>query len=313
MGIDSTRITPSSSDRYLCMGYGMHGPDCNTHWLDLVNLRPLEPPESHDYPPGLYTCTQFFQSLGKDTFTSPCPGFHWEYSLRRQAQRVLPFLYLGPTSMARNIEFLKREGITLVYAIRSRHISHDVIVNADKTAMAAGIESDRINVEDYNELIKMFPDAIRRINNHICCCPEHSSPPGPAEKKVLVFCETGNERSATLIAAYLMVMYNLRLYAALGQVQARRLCVNIDYPVREVLWSFESILQAQRDVSKVSRLPPSSGIYGTNGFKRGHSSIHESEAVQDPGNDHDMDMVDDEHPAKRRNVENTHSNGLLPN
>ncbi|WEW56659.1 hypothetical protein PRK78_002107 [Emydomyces testavorans] len=283
-------------------------------WMDLAQVRPLEPPKSHDYPPGHYACTQFFQSLGEGSFEGFPSGIHWQYAMRREAQMILPFLYLGPTSAARDIEFLKRVGITLVLAVRSRHASHAFIVNADKAACAAGIDSDHIDVEDFYELITMLPQAIRRINDHVCRCPDHSKSK-TTEKKVLVFCETGNERSASLLTAYLMVMYNFRMHTALSHVQGRRLCVNVDFPVRDVLMSFDAILIAQRDVSRASRLAPEGGIYGNNGVKRPHKLLGRKEGnaeVQDSGDASDEEMGENEHPTKRQNVEDlsSESNGL---
>ena len=42
----------------------------------------------------------------------------WKYEQRHQAQRILPFLYLGPVAAARDVAFLQRSGITMVVAVR---------------------------------------------------------------------------------------------------------------------------------------------------------------------------------------------------
>ncbi|EEP79575.1 predicted protein [Uncinocarpus reesii 1704] len=269
---------------------------------ELQHPRALEPPGSHDYHPGHFTCPLFFQSLGDDSFRSESPGFHWQYELRREAQRILPFLYLGPTSAARNIAFLKEAGITCVLAIRSNHPSHEFTVNADKAAAAAGIESQHVKVEDYHELGRTFPQLVRLISNHVCRCRTHSASTLPAEKKVLVFCETGNERSASLVIAYLMVIYNIQMHTALGHVQGRRLCINIDFSMRQILLSFESILNAQRDVVRVSQSPGKCGIYVADGVKRPHAKYSEDDC--------DVEMGEAEKPAKRQNLDLSCNPGL---
>lgn len=275
--------------------------EVNDEDMDDIRFRALRPPQSHDYAPGTYTCTQFFRSIGEDGFKCEPLKMQWEYEQRREAQKVLPFLYLGPTSAARDIEFLKREGITMVFAVRSKFQSHALLVNADKAAAAAGIQSDHMAVRDFYEFMTMIPEAVRRINNHVCRCPAHANSTTPTKKKVLVFCETGNERSACLMTAYLMVMLNLPMYSALNSVQARRLCINVDMPVREVLKSFDALLNAQRDVFRLSRMPPAAGLYATNGTKRSRASFGGGIEMQDR-NDAIMRRDEDDHQMKRQNM-----------
>jgi hypothetical protein len=69
-------------------------------------------------------------------------------------------------------------------------------------------------------------------------------------KKVLVFCETGNEKSFLLVSGYVMAMLNLDMTATVYNVQSRRLCVNFDIAQAETLATWESLFQAHRDVAK---------------------------------------------------------------
>ncbi|KAK2744177.1 hypothetical protein FQN57_004437 [Myotisia sp. PD_48] len=225
--------------------------------LQLLQVQQVDAPSSHDYPLGHFTCPEFFKSNIRLTTSPEMLNADWDYSMRREAQMMLPFLFLGPTSAARDPEFLRKAGITLLFAIRSNHPSHTVSVNGEKPAAALGIESDFIASPNLQGLIALFPEAIRRINNHLCQCPTHRKPcpyPGRDDdtypKKVLVFCETGNERSAVVVAAYLMVMFGMSAVEATANVQARRLCVNVNLPARETLHSFRTILDAQQAVTK---------------------------------------------------------------
>lgn len=223
--------------------------------LHLVRVAPLEAPPSHDYPPGYYACPNFFQ-VDHGLRTSQHIDIEWNYTKRREAQPILPFLYLGPVSAARDLSFLRKEKITMLFAIRSRSSAHARILDGSKVADSLGIQSDYIDIGDNQELISHLPDAIRRINDHVCCCGTHQ--PGgsnntASEKRVLVYCETGNERSACVVAAYMMSMLDSDVISTLSNIQARRLSTNIDSPARELLLSFQTILNAQKDVTRAQR------------------------------------------------------------
>ncbi|MCJ1404517.1 hypothetical protein MMC11_007743 [Xylographa trunciseda] len=186
---------------------------------------------------------------------------NWRYEERRMAQKILPFLYLGPLSIARDVDFLKREQITMIMAVRNTQAARANLLNS-KAALTLGIESCTIDVAGTQELIAAFPRAIATINTHLSHTyeeqqrrnaelqalgqPPQTSLPG----KVLVFCETGNERSATVVAAYIMAMFCMDLIPAIQLVQAQRFCVSFDDSLRFLLQSYEAILRAKRDVDK---------------------------------------------------------------
>lgn len=224
--------------------------------LHLVRVTPLEAPPSHDYPPGCYACPDFFQ-VDHGLRTSHHIDIEWNYTKRREAQQILPFLHLGPVSATKDLNFLCKEKITLLLAIRSKSSAHARILDGSKVAGSLGIQWDHIDAGDTQELISSLPKAIRRINDHICCCGNHQSGGAhnnnTSQKRVLVYCETGNERSACVVAAYLMVMLNSDVVSTLSNVQARRLSANIDSPMRELLISFKTILNAQKDVALAQR------------------------------------------------------------
>jgi hypothetical protein len=119
--------------------------------------------------------------------------------------------------------------------------------------------ADSIDVLDNQELISAFPRAIRRINDHLAGVDIDSgmAPSGLQQKrKVLVFCESGNERSASVVIAYIMVMLNMAAAEATHMIQQRRFCVSIEDPMKRVLAAFESILSAKRDVEHAKHISP---------------------------------------------------------
>ena len=217
----------------------------------------------HGFQPGEFASEEFLRSTGKDFFILNTKGPDWTYKMRRKAQMILPFLYLGPSSAIKDQEFLKAEGVTLLLAIRSQQSAQAHLVAGSKVAAELGIEAESIDVADLQGLIAKFPTAIRRINDHICPATPNQAGATPSQnnykdgngnikKKVLVFCESGNERSACVVIAYLMTMLNLSMVSATHTIQSRRFCIAIDEPMRYALSSFHSILQAKRDVANAA-------------------------------------------------------------
>ena len=175
------------------------------------------------------------------------------------AQQILPFLYLGPMSAAKDQNYLQREGITMVIAVRNT-MSAQAKLLGSKAAQDLGIDTKTIDVAGNQELIAAFPVAIEAINSHLSAMYQQDqsrltqavavgqaslqSTPG----KVLVFCESGNERSATLVTAYIMAMYSTDLIKTIQIVQAQRFAVAFDDSLRNLLLTYEMMLKAKRDV-----------------------------------------------------------------
>ncbi|KAI0100983.1 phosphatases II [Nemania sp. FL0031] len=190
----------------------------------------------------------------------------WTYEYRHSAQPILDFIYLGPATVMRNRQWLQEQGITMILGVRdARHASLN-LMNFDKVVQDLGIEAQYIDVSGYHELNGMFPSAIRLINNHmlhiyrdqamgksIAHTENGEGPINPANfrrGKVLVFCETGNERSATIVCAYTMAVFGLSAFEAMQLVSHKRFCASMDAEFKYALIAYEDILQAQRTVHR---------------------------------------------------------------
>lgn len=182
----------------------------------------------------------------------------WKYESRRTAQPILAFLYLGPSGAIRDINFLRENGITKLLCIRDTTTATSGLLTGQKAAKELGIISEAIDVAGSQQLIAAFPRAIKSINDHLVAAfqslkhtvvPSSDSEKPTAWGKVLVWCESGNERSATVVAAYLMAMYKLDLIGAIQYVQIQRFCVALDDTLKNLLLSYQQILEAQREVS----------------------------------------------------------------
>ncbi|CAD6499187.1 BgTH12-04839 [Blumeria graminis f. sp. triticale] len=178
------------------------------------------------------------------------PVREWKYEWRRQAQQILPFLYLGPSAAARNVEFLRQEGITMLLAIRDNSTAQAQLLNGAKVAESLGIKSASVDVAGHMGLIAAFPVAVKRINEHVTSLYRESQ--HTRAGKVLVSCESGNERSAAVVIAYMMNTYGLEMVAAIQYVQSQRFCVSFDDNLKHLLFSYMGILTAQKDVMFVN-------------------------------------------------------------
>lgn len=204
--------------------------------------------------------------------TSTGAASNWKYEYRREAQEILSFLWLGPLHAARDKEFLRRAGITLIVAIQHKvGLGPKLTMGAMRVADELGVAKATLEVGNNQDLIALFPTATRIINSHLrelynraMLNPAGGIPPG----KALIFCESGNEKSAAVAAAYLMDNFEDVDYVKACQIcNARRFCCSFDDSIKHYLKSYDDILQARRSVAAASPQPqsPSPGLsYMTN-------------------------------------------------
>ena len=226
-------------------------------------------------------------------------GLNWRYEQRRTAQKILPYLFLGPSTIAKSLDFIQSQGITLLVAVRSGAAARacSKLLDPSTFASSTGIQTLTLDLESPYDFMTKLPGIIKAINNHI----EHScssNPPADLDdmpSKVLLFCESGNERSATLAAAYVMLLYSLDAVEAMQMVQAQRFCAAIDDAMKNMLVGFQDILVAKRDVavanngalhaSQHSGSHPTSGV--TEPTKRSMDDIYDLEMTMDAGDNRD--------------------------
>ncbi|KAI9038786.1 dual specificity protein phosphatase family protein [Aspergillus affinis] len=249
--------------------------------LETVNSDSQCFPEGEFVPPG------FFERVHTEMFTLPPRMNDWKYQMRREAQMILPFLYLGPWACLKDRVWLDREGFTLLLAIRDQRLAHARLVSGEKAATELGIETYAVDTENNQELIMALPRAIRLINDHVST-PANAQSHNSSRRKVLLFCETGNGLSALVLIAYLMVMFNMEFPQALQTVQLQRFCIDLDESLKHIMLSFESILAAKRDVESSRRMAsanPGLATLATNDNKKRY--LEDSSDMED-----NMDMDD---------------------
>ncbi|KAI0539498.1 protein-tyrosine phosphatase-like protein [Xylaria digitata] len=224
------------------------------------------------------------------------PAAHWTYKSRRNAQPVLDYLYLGPSSVARNRQWLREHGITMILAARDARQAGLNIMAFDKLAQEMGIEARYVDVSGYHELIRAFPSVVRMINDHMLRIYQEQAVATPTvdlrngamvidettfkRGKVLVYCETGNDRSAGIVCAYLMAVFGMSTVEVCQFINYQRFCVSMDEDLKHTLRAYEDILVAERTVHQHELLRPDFTTLVQKKAKRGID-----ETVDDDGDD----------------------------
>ena len=207
--------------------------------------------------------------------------WEWTYEMRREAQMILPHLWLGPMTAAKNAAFLEKEGVTCIIAVRQKGAFESKLMNgALRKAGEKGIEHLTVDVSGNQELIQAFPTTSAHIYNHVTHMLKSRGELG----RVLVFCESGNERSAGVVAAYLMDTHSdVDHIKAMQLCQAQRFCVNFEEGMKHLLQGYWDILCARRQVAAVSN--DQSGIGATPSSSSGASAKRGLEREEDEDED----------------------------
>ena len=214
----------------------------------------------------------------------------WSYEQRREAQCLVDFLYLGPNSVAKDHEWLKREGITMFLVARDSRMSGTRLNGVEKAAQALGIALQYVDLEGYDKLITSFSVVIRAINDHLLSIYHRQAkeinqdgsmkvdPSNFHRGKVLITCETGNDRSAALAAAYIMAVFGQDMIAAVQFISIQRFCCTFDEDIKRKLQSWEDILRARSQVASHATTP--------------QNAMHTKRHIEDCSNEEDVDVKD---------------------
>jgi hypothetical protein len=249
--------------------------------------------------------TSFFKEMNLESIVQKNTLLEWAYERRRQAQMILPWLWLGPLTSAKDREFLAREGITMTLAIRAKDTSMNGAIQVGREACQ---EVATVEAATTWALISNFSRTTRIINQHIAKVRQLTA--GTSNErmgKVLVFCESGNEKSAAVCAAYLMEMLDDFDHIKSMQVcQAQRFCVNFDDTIKNMLRSYLDILQAKRAVA-TSRANSMQSTQINNGNGQQNGSRHlqvqsvytakPKRSIEETRYDDDVTMGDDMDPS----------------
>ena len=141
-------------------------------------------------------------------------------------------LWLGNLSAAKDIKDLKEKGITKILTIMEKDFP--------EYKSEDGFVHKRIELIDYidQNIIKFFGECLNFIKG---------------DEKVLVHCQSGASRSATIVIAYLMWNKKMKYMEASKYVKEKRFIVFPNPGFREQLKMFEKLLiKNDYDIQKIN-------------------------------------------------------------
>ncbi|RPA85967.1 phosphatases II [Ascobolus immersus RN42] len=220
--------------------------------------------------------------------------YEWKYESRRSAQAILPNLHLGPLPSARNSAYLMENGITQTIAIRNYKTAGVLKLNSEIDPTWP-VERLVVDVgKTFNDMLQAFREVKTHIDDHFFkrnpqlaegraqLSHTLATLPGPIkEGKTLLYCESGNERSAACAVAYVMRTFEVGTISAVQYVQSRRFCIGFSEEVKGLLVTYEGILRAQRECLGPEELQiirqEMAVMRGQGARKRGSDEVYESD------------------------------------
>lgn len=160
------------------------------------------------------------------------PQEDWTYTMRRDMQEIVPGVYLGPYAAAgkKNLSKLESVGITHIVCVRQ-----EVEKNFIKPNFESQMQYLVVTLAD--TCVEAIIPKIKETKKFIDTCLRTGG-------KVLVHCNDGMSRSASLVIAYIMQTFGLNFKTALNHVQQRRFCVQPNDGFEQQLKEFEPIYRA---------------------------------------------------------------------
>lgn len=186
---------------------------------------------------------------------------NWAYEQRREAQRILDFLYLGPNNVIRDLDYLREQGITMIIVLRDSRLAGRPLQSLEAATTALGIEGMYVDVASDQQLIHGFSDTVRSINNHLLSVVKNQAHKKTEDGqmmldadtkggKVLVAYQSGNDVAPVVVAAYMMAALGKDVATVVQFVCAQRFCCVFDENRKRLLMSWQDILRARAQVAR---------------------------------------------------------------
>ncbi|KAK9474223.1 protein-tyrosine phosphatase-like protein [Dipodascopsis tothii] len=158
----------------------------------------------------------------------------WRSDYTRFAQRLYDHLWLGPMSAALDPAFLEANNITLLLGVAASGT-----LDGLRPELPAGVEFYPVPVSGPHDYVKFFPHTRQKIDENAA----------RRRGATLVFCESGNDRSAAFAISYVMERSGLDVIQAIQFVQSKRFSVALDDTTVFQLRAYEPLYRARKTVS----------------------------------------------------------------
>lgn len=181
--------------------------------------------------------------------------YSWKYDSRHKAQAVLPFLHLAPAPIARDATYITQNGISMVIAVRSAQMARaqPKWLDPSRLSSCANLQTATFDVDSPFDVIQRIKPVLKMMTDHLEARTADRSIQSLTDigGKILVFCESGNDRSPILVAAYLMLVYGLAWHESLNLIHAYRFSVSLSGNMNEMLKTLEGMFRAEADTAAV--------------------------------------------------------------
>ncbi|KAL7421681.1 hypothetical protein Q5752_003450 [Cryptotrichosporon argae] len=139
-------------------------------------------------------------------------GKDWKYEMRREAQLIVPGLYLGPYQASTNLHRLHELGVTHILCVRDSKEARLIFPRFPTEFRYMTLDiSDSVD----QNLITIFPSCKQFIDEAL----QYGG-------TVLVHCNGGISLAPAIVIGYLMEQYNWDYAQATQFVQSKRYCVS---------------------------------------------------------------------------------------
>ena len=229
-GLEDDNITLKLATRPFPLGTQKYGNPDFLRALSLTGLKPIE-----------YTSKKY----------------SWAYNSRHKGQSTVPYLFLGTDAVARDSKFIAENNITMVVAVRSAQSAQRRPQWMDPAIFPACklLETTTFDVDSPFDLIQRIQPILKAMTDHLEVknIGQNLETEDDVKGRILVFCESGNERSPVLVAAYLMLVYGLTWHEGLNYLHAFRFSVSLSGIMNEMLKTWEGIIKAECDIAAATR------------------------------------------------------------
>mmetsp|Transcript_138990 Transcript_138990/g.432391 ORF Transcript_138990/g.432391 Transcript_138990/m.432391 type:complete len:211 (+) Transcript_138990:111-743(+) len=166
------------------------------------------------------------------------PDTDWTYTKKREAQEVIPGLWLGPFGAARDQEFLKRANITDALVVRA---PEEAPIIKPKYPDLIHYEVLECRDSPFENIIRFFT-AMKQFVDLVL----------GRGGRILVHGNAGMSRSAAFVVAYIMETFNLSSDLAHHYVLTRRHCISINEGFRNQIREYEMLHKVQSRINSGS-------------------------------------------------------------
>ncbi|CAD7929518.1 unnamed protein product [Amoebophrya sp. A120] len=172
----------------------------------------------------------------------------WTYVKKREAQEIVPRLYLGPYAAACNEEHMRAIGVTHCIIFRAPEENRII-----KPKFPSFVKYDVIECSDtaQQNLIPLFPLVKAAVDQVLAMSRDH---------RILLQGTVGMSRSAAFAAAYVMESYNLSWEASIYYVGTRRNCVSVNENFRIQLREYDMIWKTRQRQQQQTATVNSTGM-----------------------------------------------------